>query len=638
MSSPIKSSIKLVIKRPPSDASTSNPPEEPKIKDAVFGNKSLKSNKLVNTVPTEPSISLRNLVNETCANTSQLMCTSLEHLPRLAIHDAKETLIKTLITSRSTLQKLQLICEWSNFAHESHALLGALDEKDPGMGMIEAADKLAVWYQSIQQAPLPIFDIQMGIRAFLGVTESGLSRDPETTPSGFNQNRWIAQLNDLIRLRLVQHRIPFVSVERGEGTLNLHSINIRITIVPEDNWFVTGADSNALCSLLQTHFNYMPTLDDTFHTKLQSLMDEYLKLWILDRFSTEAARMALVVRQRDKYLEIVYNIDSSIRLDKESLSLSVSIIDKVIDIPFIASFDVDSKTILEVSLSTISTHLYSLLASTLTPFDFAQYTDYMTFFKNEHSIVYYDLSKGLVMFIPLLDDSEEFKFDNFSCPLSQRGNLINVLEEYQTLLEDRSLYHSLQHNGVKVTKQKLLLGIFSSFYIYTRHPNCIINYFNRAYTLHYYYPDQSTSRNTLRLEHPNSIDAALFLERFVLDSELRGRVDHNMNTDDASAEITSIAHLSGVRSITFSCLDGFRFEANFQIRERFKDVPLESSFESGRIDALLDWSYKQVALLALVQQARLLEKPVQLLSENLVRIGEKEFVVSDRLECIIELT
>ena len=165
--------------------------------------------------------------------------------------------------------------------------MNVLNAKDSQTRMIETADKLATWYQGIQQAPLPAFDIRRGIQIHLGMDES------IAPSSDIDQDRWITQLNDLIRLRLAQHHIPFASIREGEAILCIHSMNIRITVVPEDNWFITGADSNALCSLLQTHLNYMPTSDSTLPAKIQSLMDEYLKLWIIDRLSGEAVKMAL---------------------------------------------------------------------------------------------------------------------------------------------------------------------------------------------------------------------------------------------------------------------------------------------------------------------------------------------------------
>ena len=315
--------------------------------------------------------------------------------------------------------------------------------------------------------------------------------------------------------------------------------------------------------------------------------------------------------------------------------------DVVIDIPFLASFNADIKTAL-TSIDAILTRLHSLLASILIPFNFIQYTDYMTFFKNDYAMLYYDTSKGLVIFVPLLDAAiiDDFKIDNFSCSLSQRDDLIRALEDYHILLDDQSLFRSLQHDGFKVTKEKLLPGTSSSFYIYTRHPNCIINYYDKTYTLHYRPPDQPTSRNALQIDHPNVPNTFPFLERFVLDSELRGHADYILHPIDASALITSIAHLSGIKSITCSCLEDFRFEARIDIRDRFRDdIPLEATTcIADRIEDVLNWSYRQAALMALIQQAKVLERPVQLVTDDLVRIGGDEFVRSDRLECIIGMS
>jgi hypothetical protein len=392
-----------------------------------------------------------------------------------------------------------------------------------------------------------------------------------------------------------------------------------------------------LCSLLQTHFNHMPTSDDTFHAKLESLMDEYLTLWILDRFSTEAAKMALAVRQRDKYLEIIYNQDSSIRISKQASSmLSVTVLDDVINVPFAPSFDADIRTALHEAMERISKYFYSLLESILTPFGFIQHTDYMPFFKDEHSMIYYDAFGGLVTFVPSsLETCTEFPLTKFAYPLSQRRELVHALEEYQSLLADRRLFYALQHAGFKITTKRLLLGTFSSFCIHTRHPNCIINYSDKVYMLHYRLPDQTTSRNTLPLEHPTAIHASHFLQRFVLDSELRGRADYKVSRTHASAQITSIAHLSSVKSITVSCMDDFRFEASLDIRDRFRDILTDSAFTSEDIESVLNWGYKRVALLALIQQARTLNRPVQVLSDDLVRIGDKEYGIGDKLECII---
>ena len=344
------------------------------MEDSIFGNRSLKSRKLDKVIPqTASTVSLREVVDGMCFNINQSISNSLEHLPRLAVHASRESLIKALIASRSTLQRLCSICEWSSFGDETHALLNVLNEKDSTTKMIETADKLAFWYQNIQQAPLPAFDIQRAIRIHLGMMDPNMIQNPTAAPSNVDQDRWISQLNDLIRLRLVQHHIPFVLIEKGEAIISIHSVNIKISIVPDDNWFITEADSNALCSLLQTHFNYMPTSDDTFRAKLESLMDEYLMLWILDRFSTEAAKVALVVKQREKYLEIIYNPDSSIRITKQASSmLSVIVLDDVINVPFVPSFDADIKTTLHEAMETISNHFHSLLESILTPFGFIQ--------------------------------------------------------------------------------------------------------------------------------------------------------------------------------------------------------------------------------------------------------------------------
>ena len=93
--------------------------------------------------------------------------------------------------------------------------------------------------------------------------------------------------------------------------------------------------------------------------------------------------------------------------------------------------------------------------------------------------------------------------------------------------------------------------------------------------------------------------------------------------------------MSSVKSITLSCLDDFRFEASLDIRDRFKDILTDTTFTAEEIEAVLNWSYKRVALLALIQQARTLKRSVQVLSDDVIQIGDKEYGIGDKLECII---
>lgn len=157
-----------------------------------------------------------------------------------------------------------------------------------GTAMVQVADGIAYWHQGIQQAPLPRFEVEEALRLSLGLpTSPRLPRALlELIPAAIaDEPRWIKQLDDLIRLRLVQGSVgASYTVLDGEASFDFKGMCVRVTVVPGGCWFVTRADSRALCTLLQRKLVGVSVSDRSFYPRLARIVDEFLRRWTIDRF------------------------------------------------------------------------------------------------------------------------------------------------------------------------------------------------------------------------------------------------------------------------------------------------------------------------------------------------------------------
>ena len=154
--------------------------------------------------------------------------------------------------------------------------------------MVQVADGIAHWHQGIQQAPLPRFEVEEALRLSLGLpTSPKLPRVLlELIPAKVaDESQWIEQLNDLIRLRLMQSSVKSsYTISDGEASFNFKEMCVRVTVVPGSCWFVTRADSRTLCTLLQHKLVNVSASDRSFYARLEKIMDEFLRRWTIDRF------------------------------------------------------------------------------------------------------------------------------------------------------------------------------------------------------------------------------------------------------------------------------------------------------------------------------------------------------------------
>lgn len=336
------------------------------------------------------------------------------------------------------------------------------------------------------------------------------------------------------------------------------------------------------------------------------------------------------VKRKDDGFQIVVWPDQLVDVST-SLAVSTRLGNKIEHVPFDPSFTFDHRVFLSLICESMLKECNSLLA-TLLPEDFKQMSDYMCYFEDASTLVYY--VDGFVRLVPKLRDDPEWPSEPSSFAFPSRLEAFrHALKDHQDALSIRASYIDLKSQGYRVTRERLIRGRLADFFVHTCHPRCIISSTNNLLTLHYVDTELCLSLNTLPLLDISAITDGE-VGQFALSSELRGHVDFEWSTD-GSAEVTSIPHLSSIRHIfignsySATIIVNARYACHFDNQERL-------GFESSDLEDVLAWIRKRVDLLAILQQADLLQKPVCIDLEQLeaVKVGDSEVLIDGRLRSI----
>lgn len=341
------------------------------------------------------------------------------------------------------------------------------------------------------------------------------------------------------------------------------------------------------------------------------------------------------VKRKDDGLQIVVWPDQLVEVSGSlAAAASTRLGSRVEQVPFDPSFTFDHRAFLSLLCEAMLRECNDRLA-TLLPRDFERRNDYMCYFEDASTLVYY--VDGFVRLVPKLRDDPEWPFEpaSFAFP-SQLDAFRHALKDRQDALAIRASYIDLQSRDYRVTRERLIRGSLADFFVHTCHPRCIISSTSGLLALHYVDAELCLSLNSLPLLDISTITDGE-VGQFALASELRGHVDFEWGADGL-AEVTSIPHLSSIRHILIgnsysaAIIVHPRYACHFDNRERL-------AFESANLEDALAWIRRQVDLLAILQQAELLQRPACIDRERpeTVKVGDSAVSIDGRLRSIFAL-